>query len=143
MVSIVIIGIKIFLRGGFLVRDTFSTPINFGYPINTHLNESGLSISLDGQEAFYAAEKADGFGGLDIYMFRTPIAAQPKRVTYVKATIVDENEKPIAANYTLTDLSSNETIMNAIDEDGNLLIALPSGREYALHVKKEGYLFVK
>jgi outer membrane protein OmpA-like peptidoglycan-associated protein len=123
------------------VNGAFTQPVNFGYPINTNLNESGLSISLDGQEAFYAAEKTTGFGGLDIYQFNTPTAAQPKRVTYVKATIVDELGKPIAANYTLTDLNSNETIMNAIDEDGNLLIALPSGREYALHVKKEGYLF--
>jgi outer membrane protein OmpA-like peptidoglycan-associated protein/tetratricopeptide (TPR) repeat protein len=123
------------------VNNVFTTPVNFGYPINTSLNESGISISLDGQEAFFAAERTDGLGGLDIYQFKTPIAAQPKRVTYVKATILDEQNNPLAAHYTLTDLTNNETILNAMDEDGNLLIALPSGREYALHVKKEGYLF--
>lgn len=123
------------------VNGKFTKPVNLGYPINTNKNESGLNISLNGLEAYYAAEKEEGFGGLDIYQFLTPKAAQPKRVTYVKARILDSKEKLVSADFTLTDINSNETIISDFTDDGNILIALPSGREYAFHVKKDGYLF--
>ncbi|MCB0502695.1 MAG: OmpA family protein [Bacteroidetes bacterium] len=120
----------------------FTTPVNLGWPINTHKNESGLNISLDGNVAYYAAEKEEGFGGLDIYEFKTPDFAKPKRVTYVKGNIFDQTtHKAIDAEFILSDLEGNITPITQITENGSFLICLPSGKDYSLHVKKDGYLF--
>ena len=120
----------------------FGKAVNLGWPINTGKNESGLSISLDGNTAYYAAEHDNGFGGLDIYEFQTPNFAKPKRVTYVKAIILDQiSKEAINAEFVLSDIEGNLTSIKKITEDGSFLICLPSGKDYSLHVKKDGYLF--
>ncbi|MEZ5008447.1 MAG: OmpA family protein [Chitinophagales bacterium] len=125
-----------------LKDSVFTKPINLGWPINTHQNESGLNISLDGNVAYYAAEKPEGFGELDIYEFKTPDFAKPKRVTYVKANIFDQvTQQSIDAEFVLSDLEGNLTPITSVTEDGSFLICLPSGKDYSLHVKKDGYLF--
>ena len=125
-----------------LKDSVFTKPINLGWPINTHQNESGLNISLDGNVAYYAAEKPEGFGELDIYEFKTPDFAKPTRVTYVKGNIFDQvTQQPIDAEFVLSDLEGNLTPITNVTEDGSFLICLPSGKDYSLHVKKDGYLF--
>ena len=126
------------------INGEWTTPINLGYPINTAALESGLNISLDGRKAYYAAERIDGFGGLDLYEFEVPEFARPKRVTYVRARIVDsQTGKPVNAEFILQNLTtatSSNSILNTA-KDGEFLICLPSGSDYSLHIKDEGYVF--
>lgn len=116
---------------------------NLGYPINTKGNEGALTVSLDGRLAFYASDMPGGFGKNDIYYFELYEKARPKPVTYVKARVFDEDtKKTLPAKIEIYDLNSAQLVASkTTGDDGEFLSTLPSGKDYALNVSKEGYLF--
>lgn len=61
---------------------TWGEPQNLGYPINTSGDESSLIVSPDGRTAIFSSDKFGGQGGLDLYTFELPAAAQPEAVEY-------------------------------------------------------------
>lgn len=119
-------------------------PVNLGYPINTQKSEITLSVSADGNTAYYASDRKDSYGELDIYTFDLPSELKPFPVTYVKATVRDEKTKiPLASSVQLIDLETGDTIINSTSDNmnGEFLVTLPIGKKYALFVNKKGYLF--
>ena len=118
-------------------------PQNLGYPINTKENEGALTISLDGKTAYYASDMDGGYGKTDIYRFELYEDARPRPVTYVKAIVTDAlSRKKISANVEFVDLQTGRPyIRSTTDNDGEFLITLPAGKDYALNVSKEKYLF--
>ncbi len=123
---------------------SWQEPVNLGYPINDHHEQSALTVSMNGKQAFFSTRRDDAIGGLDIYSFDLPQAVRPHPVAYLKGIIVDaENESPIQANVTITDIVANQLVYNeqADYEDGTFLAPLPFGKTYALHIKQPGYLF--
>lgn len=131
--------------------NTWGTPVNMGYPINTKAHEGALVVSLDGKTAYFATDRSIDKGNLaeslnqtDIFSFDLYPAARPLPVTYVKAVVVDAGTRmPLAgAKLELTDLSSGKTYMTSVTtEDGAFLACLPLGKDYAMNVAKKGYLF--
>ncbi len=135
---------------------TWGTPQNMGYPINTKADESTLIISLDGTTAYFATdrdkifnseaeykEKVDGIVNLDLFSFNLYPEARPQQVTYVKAKVIDANtKKALEAKVEFIDLSTGKLhVFSNTDESGTFLICLPLGKNYALNVAKEKYLF--
>lgn len=119
-------------------------PLNLGMPINDHLEQRALSVSLDGSSAYFAADRSDSKGGLDIYTFILKENIRPKPVAYVKGSVYDKHTgKAIKAEIELTNLNNNkQTFLSEADYlDGTFLVPLPSGSEYALHVRHPEYLF--
>ena len=119
-------------------------PINLGYPINTHKDENSILISADGSLAMFASDREEGFGGLDLYGFNLYEAARPQFVTYLKGTVYDEtNGQKLEARFDLTDLKTGEIAVRSFSNKGNgeFLVCLPTDRDYALNVSREGYLF--
>jgi len=119
-------------------------PINLGAPINDHLEQRALTVSMDGKTAYFAAERSDGFGGLDIYTCALDVDIRPKPVGFVSGKVYDEvTGKPIRAQITLTKLSNHHVMYNMEADyiDGSFLIPLPLGNQYALHVQHPSYLF--
>ncbi len=136
---------------------TWAEPVNLGYPINTEANEGALSVSLDGKTAFFATDllkiqsgissfdNPQGKATTDIYSFELHEAIRPVPSTYVKARVKDATSgKPLPANVEVVDLSSRDGNLFAssdCDENGEFLIAMPMGPEYALNVELRNYLF--
>lgn len=120
-------------------------PINLGYPINDHYEQSALTVSMNGAQAFISTRRSDDtFGGLDIYEFNLADPLRPAPVAYLKGGVVDyESGEPIAAKVTITDIVSNQTLFKEMAdyEDGSFLAPLPFGKTYALHISQPGYLF--
>lgn len=116
---------------------------NLGYPINTSGHDGSLMVSLNGKKAFYASDRKDGFGKLDIYSFDLPEIDRPNQVSYVKAKVVDKKtNQPIDVNYSFIDIETKTPIQNGITlKDGSFLATLPAGKDYALNINKKGYLF--
>lgn len=117
--------------------------INLGYPINTIENEGSMIVSADGKTAYYASDRSDSRGGLDIYTFELPVDMRPARTLWVKGKVFDEKTtKGLPSAVELTDLSTRE-LMSKVQTDatGNYLITLPVGRDYAFTVSRKGYLF--
>jgi len=124
----------------------WSQPQNLGYPINTPADEGALVVSTDGRTAYYASDQSTVPGGrynLDIYTFEMPLAARPGPVTYAKAIVFDnDSRRRLEARVEVFDVQSASKLREiASSSNGEFLICLPAGHNYALNVSKDGYLF--
>jgi len=131
----------------FLVRRTatgeWGIPENLGYPINTIENEGSLVVSADGKTAFYASDRSDTRGQLDLYSFELRNDIRPAKTIWVKGRVYDKKTgKGIPSSVELGDLV-NKRIVSKLqtDETGNYLTTLPVGKDYAFNVNRKGYLF--
>jgi outer membrane protein OmpA-like peptidoglycan-associated protein/Tol biopolymer transport system component len=131
----------------FLVRKnadgSWSKAINLGYPINTIENEGSLSVASDGTTAYYASDRSDSRGGLDLYSFQLRDDIRPARTLWVKGKVFDKKtSKGLPSSVELTDLATQRTVSSIqTDGTGSYLITLPVGKEYAFNVNRRGYLF--
>ncbi len=118
-------------------------PQNLGYPVNTIDDEGSLIIASDGKTAYYASDGADSRGGLDIYSFQLPNQVRPFKTLWVKGNVFDEKTKQgLPSAVELINLATAQTISKVqTDEEGNYLITLPIGNDYAFNVNRKGYLF--
>ena len=129
-----------------LTDDGWSVPQNIGYPINTASNEGSLYITPDYEKGYY--EKYEDKAGQSfslVYEFDFPeeIKAQ-YRSSYMKGNVYDAiTKKPIEANVELTDVdkAQRNQLVSSDKKTGEYLVVLREGKEYALHVDKEGYLY--
>ncbi|MFZ9387083.1 MAG: OmpA family protein, partial [Chitinophagaceae bacterium] len=121
----------------------WSEPVNLGYPINTIDREGTLFIAADGRTAYYASDRSDSKGGLDIYSFELREHARPFKTLWVQGTVRDKKTgSGIVSTVELTDLASKQVISQvATDEQGRYFITLPVGKDYAFTVNRKGYLF--
>ena len=126
-----------------MALDEWSVPENLGYPINTIEDEGSICISSDGSTAYYASDRADSRGGLDLYKFELRDDIKPFKTLYVKGTVSDaKTQKGLPCSVELIDNSSNKTIMKiTADELGKYFIPLPIGKDYTFVVNRKGYLF--
>jgi outer membrane protein OmpA-like peptidoglycan-associated protein len=122
---------------------SWSKPENLGYPVNTIEDEGSLVIAADGKTAYYASDRADSRGGLDIYTFELRSDIRPARTVWIKGKVFDKKtEKGLPCSVELTDLASQALISSVqTDETGNYIITLPMGKDYAFNVDRRGYLF--
>jgi tetratricopeptide (TPR) repeat protein len=119
-------------------------PINMGYPINSSGDENGLTVTANGDYAFFSSNNLNGYGGYDIYTFELPVALRPRMVTYVKGTVSDAiTKQPLEAAVEIIDLTSNQPVYQDYSSatGGDFLAPLVTGKDYGLNISKDGYLF--
>jgi outer membrane protein OmpA-like peptidoglycan-associated protein/tetratricopeptide (TPR) repeat protein len=118
-------------------------PENLGYPINTIENEGSLVVSSDGKTAYYASDRSDSRGQLDLYSFELRTDIRPAKTLWVKGKVFDaKTGKGLPSSVELADLATKQVISNLqTDETGNYLTTLPVGKDYAFNVNRKGYLF--
>lgn len=121
----------------------WSKPVNLGYPINTIDREGTLFISSDGKTAYYASDRRDTKGGMDIYNFELREDIRPYKTLWVKGQVLDKKtSKGLPSAVELIDMATKQIISKVqTDEQGNYLITLPVGKDYAFNVNRKGYLF--
>ncbi|MBL7742894.1 MAG: OmpA family protein [Chitinophagaceae bacterium] len=121
----------------------WSVPVNLGYPINTISHEASLFVAADGKTAYYASDRSDSKGGLDIYSFELREDVRPYKTLWVKGVVFDKKTtQGLPSTVELIDLSSKLLISKVqTDEKGNYLVTLPIGKDYAFNVNRKGYLF--
>ncbi len=120
----------------------WSKPVNLGYPINTKYDENSLIVSAEGNLAFFASDRAGGYGDLDIYYFELPKEFQPTTTYYFDGRVFDaQSNNPIPGHFTLKDIASGEVIIvsNADAINGTFTVPLPSNRQYVIEVTYDGY----
>jgi outer membrane protein OmpA-like peptidoglycan-associated protein len=124
-------------------KGEWGAPENLGYPINTIENEGSLAVSADGLTAYYASDRSDSRGNLDLYSFQLRPNIRPNRTLYVKGKVTDAKTKQgIPSTVELTDNNSNLVLMKVqTDELGDYLVTLPTGKDYTFTVNRKGYLF--
>ena len=122
---------------------SWGKPENLGYPINTIENEGSLVIAADGKTAYYASDRQDTRGGLDLYTFDMREDVRPLRTFWVEGKVFDKKTNDgLPSAVELVDLSTGRTLSKVqTDEDGFYLITLPLGKDYLFNVNRKGYLF--
>ena len=121
----------------------WGAPKNLGYPINTIENEGSLIVASDGRTAYYASDRDDSKGGLDIYTFQIRGDVAPLRTLWVEGRVHDgKTGQGLPSAVELVDLADGRVSSRVqTDEEGRYLVTLPVGRDYGFHVDRKGYLF--
>ena len=121
----------------------WTRPENLGFPINTVENEGSIVVAANGKTAYYASDRADSRGELDIYSFELREDIRPDRTLWVKGKVFDQKtKKGLPSSVELTDLATRRVVSDVqTDETGNYLITLPVGKNWAFNVNRKGYLF--
>ncbi|MBX6380917.1 MAG: OmpA family protein [Thermoflavifilum aggregans] len=122
---------------------SWGKPVNLGYPINTIDHDGTLFVAADGKTAYFASDRFNGFGQLDIYSFILYPEARPIQTLYVKGEVYDSlTHQPLSASIDLIDVETDSLITRIqSDVNGHYLVTLPVGKIYAFHVSHPGYLF--
>ncbi|MCQ2203306.1 MAG: OmpA family protein [Bacteroidales bacterium] len=124
----------------------WTSPVNIGYPINTHLDDDGLILNAAGDMAYLATEclHPDGFRKKDVFTFEMPVESRPEPVSYIKGHVYDAvSHKPLKAQMELINLSSGEKQTDATSDaaTGIFIVNLPTGNDYGLFATCKGYLY--
>lgn len=121
----------------------WGVPENLGYPINTFNDENSALVSPNGKLAFYASDRPEGEGHLDLYAFELPENVRAVPVTFVRGRVRDaETDAPIAATLNMVNVNdmSETNSFSSDPKNGEFLVALPTNSTYAMTVKEPGYL---
>ncbi len=121
----------------------WTSPLNLGWPVNTQSDEINIVVSTNGKAAYLSSDLEEGHGGYDIYRFDLPAELRPYKVGYLEGNVYDaDTKKALKAGLELTDLESGEVTVRCESEpSGHYIAALPGGRNYALNISKQGYMF--
>lgn len=122
--------------------NTWSSPMNLGYPINTADEDIYYVLSADGTRAYFSSHREDTYGEKDIYVAHLPV--KTVAIIQFKGHVFrKDNNRPVAATITITD---NETqsivgITNSNSFNGRFTTILPPKKNYNIVVDLPGYLF--
>ena len=121
-------------------KGAWSEIVNLGYPINTIENEGSLFIEANGVTAYYASDRSDSRGGLDIYTFDLREDIRPLKTLWVKGKVFDaKTKRGLPSGVELINLETKEMLSRIqTDETGNYLVTLPVGKDYAFNVNRRG-----
>ncbi len=144
------------------VRDkngVWSKPVNLGYPINTTGDDLYFVMSADKKSAYYSSYRPEGYGMLDIVFLdfniqkdslivaekdTVEIITPQASLSLIKGVITDaKTHEPLEAAIHIFDNMNGDSIISIYSNSANgaYLIPLPAGKNYAMHVNKEGYVF--
>ncbi|MCB0429030.1 MAG: PD40 domain-containing protein [Flavobacteriales bacterium] len=125
-------------------EDTWSEPVNIGYPINTTDDDVFYTTSPDGKRAYYSsANKNSGLGEKDLYLISLA-TTEEKQLTVVKGLVkTTYGTVPSDGQIVLTDVETNEVvgIYKPNSKTGKFLLILPAGTNYDLSFEAQGFMF--
>lgn len=121
----------------------FSAPQNLGFPINTIDDEGSLFITSDAATGYFASDRGDSRGGLDIYTIQLYDGIKPNASSWLEGKVYDSlTGKGLSGIVEVIDLESKMLISEVqADDEGRYLSILPAGKNYAFNVSQKGYVF--
>lgn len=121
----------------------WSSPVNYGYPVNTTDDDVFLITSVDGKRAYFSSDKDGGYGEKDIYMIEFP-EFQPRDITVLIGKIINNSGKSIADNdIFIINEETQDTlqVLNANSTTGKFGANLPIGASYKIIYRVNGKEF--
>ena len=109
--------------------------INLGSPINTAARELGFFLTSDNQIGYFASDKADGFGGMDIYKFQMPNQFEVAPTTFVEGFVKDSITKEPIETYIETNLRGQVKT----DKNGRFFFCLPAEENLSITIQETDY----
>ena len=122
---------------------TWGTPINLGYPLNTHDDENSLIVEPAGDFAIFASDRENVNGDMDLWRVRLKEEVKPEAIGVLGGMVLDNaSGLMLKAMVTLINAETGELVAS-VESGSNkgFLLPLPSEGRYSFEVVKEGYLF--
>lgn len=146
-------------------------PINLGFPINTPDDDVYFVMSADGKTAYYSSVRQNSEGFSDIYkilfvkdkqvfldaednliacddssivQLSVNQDVQTVYLTLVTGAVYDAiSNDPLEADIVIFDNATDSLILITTSEPqkGKYIVTLPSGKNYGMNVRADGYLF--
>ncbi len=125
-------------------RMVWTEPLNLGYPINTHGNQVGYTISADGW-AYYSA--SDSERQTRLFRFKMPPDLLPEAPVFALTGFIADadSKKPLGADVNVSDLATDSTLLVTRSEErnGQFKLLMEANESAYLYIKKRGYLLYK
>lgn len=120
--------------------DCWSEPVHMGKEINTPGTDWGYKISTDGDKAYFSKNRDDSNND-DLFWLNLPKHLRPDYVATISGSLLDKNNKPVAAEIRWEDLQTGKSVGQSKSDptDGSFYIVLPLGKIYGYYVDKDGY----
>jgi OmpA-OmpF porin, OOP family len=125
----------------------WTEPLNLGYPLNNYDDQLSLFITSNGEKGYYSHEKKKGnnYHSSHIYEFEVPEEIKvTNKSNYVAGKVYDaDSKKLLDAQIELYDISKDKLVSKVSSDpiNGEYLMVLTEGAEYALFVTRSDYLF--
>jgi outer membrane protein OmpA-like peptidoglycan-associated protein len=123
---------------------SWSEPVNLGSPINSTGDDEFLTIPAKGDKIFFASQRENLKGSLDIYEAALPGSVRPLPGALITGIVIDKKtRKPLGAKLEITDLAKDEikAEYHTNDETGEFQISLPAGKNYGITATAPHYAF--
>ncbi|WP_240337079.1 OmpA family protein [Rufibacter psychrotolerans] len=121
-------------------KEGWGQPVNMGYPLNTHRDESSIFISADNKTGYYAGQTQAGSNiEVALLQFEVPEVWKGKTISsFAQGKVFDAvTKKPLKATVQVYDLDSAGVITQQVTSDkstGEYTIVVNQGQRYALYV---------
>lgn len=122
-------------------ENTWSTPKNLGYPINSAGDDRSISFTQDNRVAYLSAARDGGFGDLDIYRVKFNDSEDKVTVMLGFVNTADSSKNEISSFVTIKDLKNNDVpdyTYSPNPKTGKFLMALPPSK-YEITIEADGY----
>ena len=137
--------------------DSWTDPINLGYPVNSTDDDLFITLSGDGNTAYYSTAKEDSRGQRDIYKIY-PINGKPdvlpdsaaadtagKRENInseIIITVIDEKGNPLEAKLELFDKKYPDDVLSSdIVSSKTYDFSHDEAKTFIITIEKEGYIY--
>ncbi|HEV7231381.1 MAG TPA: tetratricopeptide repeat protein, partial [Bacteroidia bacterium] len=119
--------------------ESWSEPINLGYPLNTTEDERYYVLTASGEFGYFSSDRKGSLGEQDIYTVNPGFAGERPVLALVVGTVNAEN-KPADAKIKVTNMTTGEPQgdYSSNSASGKFLIALTPGNEYKIAIEVEG-----
>lgn len=127
-------------KGGNQLGLNWSSIQNVGSPINSPSDEYFYLSIPNSKNSYFCSDRG---GDQDIYV-AYPNPFPPEAVVTVNGRVLDaRTSRPVAAEITVTDLSSGEVVANyrTDDRNGDYYVVLTKGRRYSITAEAPDYIF--
>jgi hypothetical protein len=133
-----------------LENGKWSTPVNLGYPINTHRDDKTFTISADAKTAYFASNRDGGLGETDIYKVDLQNYAvleknfkkvESNGLSILKGVIRDgfEGKGVDGADIEITNEAGEKVASTVSNENGEYFFSIKGGMNYNVKVSKKGF----
>lgn len=125
--------------------EEWSQPLNLGPVVNGPYWDSYFTVPASGEYAYFVSYE-NTLGKADIFRVKLKKEVKPEAVMLVKGHVLDAaTKKPIHANITVNDLTTNQEIAIASSdpETGFYEIILPGDGNYSFYAEHDKYYSIR
>ncbi len=121
-------------------EEKWTAPENLGFPINSAGDDIYYIQNIEGTSAFYASNKANGYGDMDLYQVSLECKSIPN--TEIRGLVVaGENQLPVGAVIKVFEKETGIEMgtYNVDKNTGLYMMVLPPEKTYNLEIIAEGF----